>query len=166
MDLSLELIESERGGCCPVVFSFFFLDLFFLFFLLFSFSFTYFVFHLSLFLKKKTFFLLIFLSKQNFISCFSLFSFTIYFYLSNISLISSLFCSPFFFCKNLPQFLSSYYLVILVNILYFIPYSLSSYHFKIAWGRGLQCSHWFSILSSIIVFKMVLSILIKSHYRM
>jgi hypothetical protein len=30
----------------------------------------------------------------------------------------------------------------------------------------LQCSHWSSILSSIIVFKMVLSILIKSHYRM
>jgi hypothetical protein len=54
MDLSLELIESERGGCCPVVFSFFFfIDLFFLFFLLFSFSFTYFVFHLSLFFKKK-----------------------------------------------------------------------------------------------------------------
>jgi hypothetical protein len=24
MDLSLELIESERGACCPVVFSFFF----------------------------------------------------------------------------------------------------------------------------------------------
>lgn len=119
----------------------FFFDLFFLFFLLFSFSFTYFVFHLSLFLKKKkTFFLLIFLSKQHFISCFSLFSFTIYFYLSNISLISSLFCFPFLLCKNLPQFLSSYYFFILVNILYFIPYSLSSYHFKLL-GEGVCNVH-------------------------
>lgn len=97
MDLSLELIESERGGCCPVVFSFFFFR--FVLFIFLALFFLFYIFCFSSFSfkkKKKTFFLLIFLSKQNFISCFSLFSFTIYFYLSNISLISSLFCSLFF----------------------------------------------------------------------
>ena len=118
----------------------FFLDLFFLFFLLFSFSFTYFVFHLSLFLKKKNF-LSLNLSFQTkfYLLFFSLFFHYIFLSIKYFSHFFSLLLS-FFFCKNLPQFLSSYYLFILVNILYFIPYSLSSYHFKLL-GEGVCNVH-------------------------
>jgi len=151
-------------SCCFFLFFFrfvlfIFLALFFLFYIFCFSSFSFF--------KKKKNFLSLNLSFQTkfYLLFFSLFFHYIFLSIKYFSHFFSLLL-PFFFCKNLPQFLSSYYLVILVNILYFIPYSLSSYHFKIAWGRGLQCSHWSSILSSIIVFKMVLSILIKSHYRM
>jgi hypothetical protein len=105
MDLSLELIESERGGCCPVVFSFFFfrfvlfifLALFFLFYI-FCFS------SFSFFLKKKNF-LSLNLSFQTkfYLLFFSLFFHYIFLSIKYFSHFFSLLL-PFFSVKISPNF--------------------------------------------------------------